>query len=295
MKFSQLRPYSIGVVAENKSITDGKGGFNMMVEITVTEENAMLDGELDSKSTEETVDTTDADGASSSIKVESKTTIMAAWLPLGVSNRLTAPDVRRGAEVLVYRFADTDQFFWATLKDDLALRKLETVVYAWSATKSEDAPVNADNYYFLEISTHKQVVHFHTSKANGEFCVYDIQINTKDGLIKIQDDIGNFITFDSKDHQIILQNVDGTSFDLDKKNLTITVPETYKLVAKNVVEEISEAQSTKAGKSISTETKDHTTKADSLTEQASNVKVNGSSSVKVQSGAITLTGPTSIN
>lgn len=288
MKISQLRPYSIGTVAENKKISDGKGGFNMVVEITLPEDNAMLDGELDSGKEEEEVETQGADGSTTNIKVVSARTVKATWLPMGTTNRITAPDVRRGAEVIVYKFGDVDAYFWATLKDDMALRKLETVVYAWSGTKVEGAPISADNYYFLEVSTHKKVVHFHTSKANGEPFSYAIQINTDQGFIKIQDDAGNFFTFDSAERQIVMENTDGCSFDLDKLNLTITVPETYTLKAKHVVEEVGETIKTSAGSSISSDTKEHKVKATSLTEDATNVEIKGSATVNITGGAVSI-------
>lgn len=145
---------------------------------------------------------------------------------------------------MLYRFADTDEYWWATLKDDLHLRKLETVIYAFSGTRDESAKPTAENTYFLEISTHRKLVHFHTSKADGEPFIYDIQINTKDGCIIITDDIGNYFSLDSKQRQLEVKNADGSHVDVHKKNITITAPETLTFKAKNVVHESTSYQMT---------------------------------------------------
>lgn len=235
MEFSKLQPYSIGVVAKNKSLK------SRIIEVTPIEMAPMAHGELTDNSVDYKAQGTDDQGGAYQVQVPTTSTIKATWLPMHTSNRTTAPDVRRGEKVVIYRFADTDEFWWATLTDDLHLRKLETVIYAFSGTRDESATPNAENTYFLEISTHNKLVHFHTSKADGEPFIYDIQINAKDGNIVIKDDVGNYISFDSKQRQLEMKNVDGTHIDINKKNLTITVPETYTLVAKNVVEKIGQA------------------------------------------------------
>lgn len=235
MELSKLHICSIGVVAKNKSLK------SRVIEVTPIEATPMANGELTDNTVSYKASAVDTQGSAYQVEVPTTNTVKATWLPMHSSNRVTAPDVRRGELVVLYRFADTDDFWWATLKDDLELRKLETVIYAFSGTREESAKPSAENTYFLEISTHNKLVHFHTSKADGEPFIYDIQINTKDGNITIRDDAGNYFSFDSKERQLELKNVDGTHIDLNKKDLTITVPETYTLQAKNVVERIGES------------------------------------------------------
>lgn len=279
MKVSELKPYSIGIVAANKPLSE------WVIDVTPIEELTMLNGEINSDQHEETVDSQDQTGAAYQIKLTKSASIKATWLPMGNGNRKTPPDVRRGAEVILWRMADSNDMYWMTLKDDMALRKLETVVYAWSATKNEADPQNQDTSYFLELSTHRKLIHFHTSKRNGEPFGYDIQINTDEGFIKFQDDAGNFIILDSKERQIAIKNTDGSYIDLNKKNLTISVPETVKIIAKDLIHEIAERIDTKAGTSITEETKTHTTKASQeLKEEAGKVVVVADSTLGVTAG-----------
>jgi len=285
--FSELKPYSLGMVAENKKIKNKEGGFNHVVEVTPVEDLPMLDGEVKSGIVSSTVTLSEREGAESQIKVGTSNSVEATWLPLGSSNRFTPPDVRRGAVVMLYRWADEDRFFWTTLVDDLKLRKLETVVYAWSGTMKEGAEVTGDNYYFMEVSTHKGVVNFHTSKANGEFCSVDIQLNVKDGCFQLRDDTGHIFIINFKEKQMAMENPDGTSFEINKKNLTIQVPETYTLKAKNKIEEIGETVKITAGNSIAEKTKAYSVEAsDSMTEKTGTFDLNASSSIKQKAGGV---------
>lgn len=228
MKVSKLVLYSIGIVAENKSLK------SRMVEITPIEDSPMIDGEITTNPTTTTTTTEDQSGSVDEVALTATNSIKAEWLPLGNSNRHTAPDVRRGERVVLYRFSDADKYYWITLTDDLRLRKLETVIFAFSGTQNEDANVEGDTTYFFEISTHKKLVHFHTSKADGEPFGYDIQINTKDGFIKITDDVGNYIQLDSSEQQLTIENVDGSMVDVNKREILVSAPDKITLKSKNI-------------------------------------------------------------
>lgn len=216
LQLSKLRFYSLGIVAANKPLG------TTIIEVTPTEEVSTLDGEIDDAITNLSFEGVGADDKSYSVNVDTAVSIKADWLRLGYGNRRTAPDVRRGAQVIIYQFGDLNKFYWTTLRDDFKLRKLETVIYAWTGTKDEGVENNSGNTYFLEISTHTGVVTFHTSDANGEFCKYDIQINAKEGRVVITDSIGNYFVLDSKEHQLRMENVDGSIMDITKQICTIT-------------------------------------------------------------------------
>lgn len=284
IELSELKVYSIGIVAEDKKLRGEDGKPNRIVEVIPIEDTPMLDGELTSDKKTGSVKSQDSQGSEYEVNLQSSKSIKATWLPFGSSNRFTAPDVRRGERVMLYRYSDEDRYYWTTLFDDLRLRKLETVIYAFSGTRDEKADsVNPENFYFLEVSTHRGLVHFSTSKANGEFCKFDIQINAKEGLIKIVDDIGQKFVFDSKEHQLAMTNVDGTYMEINKKNFTINVPETYTLNAKNVVENVQENINTKAGKTINEKSTNFSMEASG----SANVKAGGA--LKIDGNTTTIT------
>lgn len=222
---SKLQPYSIAIVAANKPLDSHD------IEATPIEDLTMLDGEITDNVMEVTTSGAGEDGSSYQTQLQSTASVKATWLPLGGSNRKTAPDVRRGEYVVLYRFGDTDKYYWTTLFYDMKLRKLETIIFVLSNTQDESQDGTAENTYFMEFSSHNKLLHIHTSKSDGEPFVYDIQLNTKDGSLTIQDDIGNFFSFDSKNVRLELKNADGSHIDMDRQVINLYAPDTINLRA----------------------------------------------------------------
>lgn len=216
---SKLRWYSMGIVAENKPLK------SMDVQVVPVEEYTMLDGEVNTQQNDYSGKGVDNLGQSYEAKVKTTNSIPASWLRFGDANRMTAPDVRRGEAVMIYQFGDSPKFYWMTIKQDALLRRLETVVYAFSASAVEGDPMDPDHTYYIEISTHKGLVHFHTSQANGEPFAYDFQFNTKEGVVNLKDSAGNYLVMNSTERRFEMYNTDGSHWDMEKSNLTVTIPE----------------------------------------------------------------------
>jgi len=226
---SKLSVYSIGVVAANKELTSKD------IEVTPIEDAPMTNGEVTDEGIKVTAKASDTNDAAYQSEVPTSNTVKATWLPLGSTNRITAPDVRRGEKVILYRFADQDKFWWVTMEDDIRLRKLETVVFAISGTRDENADPTAENTYFMEWSTHKKLFHIHTSKADGERFAYDLQINAKDGIIILQDDDGNSFSLDSNERTWLLINKDQSKIEMNKTKLFIYTKDLIQMETKDYV------------------------------------------------------------
>ena len=231
---SKLRFYSLGLVAKNKLLT------SKSIEVTPIEDFPMIDGEVNDHKEKYKSSSKDASDAVTNVSVETTVSIKATWLPINNSNRKSAPDVRRGETVVLYQFADTDKYYWNTMFDDIKLRRLETVIYSFSNNSKEDVPDDAASTYYLEVSTHRKLMHVHTSKNDGEPFAYDVQIDAKNGVITITDDADNFFVLNSKDKRLTMQNGDGSILDIDKKTITIDAKtillngDTISLKAQNV-------------------------------------------------------------
>lgn len=208
--------HSYGVVAVNKPLS------SMEIEVTPMEELTMTDGELTDNISTQNFKGTSSDGTSFETTVKSSATITARWLAFG-SNRATAPDVRRGEKVAIYKFGDADKYYWGSLEYDAKLRKLETVIFMFSDTRDEDAEATKDNTYYLEISSHSKIVHFHTSKSDGEPYTYDVMFDLKEGVFSLRDDLENIIFLSSAEKRIAMKNASGSFIDLIDKNLNINV------------------------------------------------------------------------
>lgn len=239
---SKLRFYSIGIVAVNKALGSKE------IEVTPVEELPMLDGELTDKKTDYSGKATDASGKAYASTVDTQVTLKAKWMRFANSYYLTAPDVRRGESVMIYQFGDADAYYWMTLKDDSHLRRLETVIWAISATRDEATKaLTAENSYYFEVSSHNKLIHLHTSTADGEPFAYDLQINTKTGQVVITDDVGNYISLDSAERRLELHNGDDSHFDLNKGDLTVTTKDSVTYHTKNFTVNSSTASINSSG------------------------------------------------
>ena len=226
---SNFHIYSLGIVAMNKKLDE------KVILVTPIEDLMMLDGELVSNQTETTATGVDAQGKTYTTKVTTDRAIEALWLPWG-SNRHTPPDVRRGERVLLFKFSGNNQFFWKELGWDDHLRRLETVVYQWSDIQDEDKnPLELENNYSLEVSTHLGQVTLRTAKANGEYCLYAFQIDAKNGKVTLTDDLGNTVTLDSANTKIELINALKSKVVLDKQKILAHADDSITLDATKLI------------------------------------------------------------
>lgn len=194
MEISKFHFYSFGKVAANKPLGSS------MVEVFPIEKFSMANGEITDNVETIAVKGKDAGGEDYQGKMETKPPLTCMWLPIGEPNRVTAPDVRRDESVIIYRFADTNYYFWTNAMNNI-LRKLETAAWWFSGTPTEgegaETKRTADNGYIFEISTHEKHIILSTSNKNGEVARYYLQFNTGEGNFTLKDDLGQEVEFDS--------------------------------------------------------------------------------------------------
>jgi hypothetical protein len=271
---SKLQVYTYGTAAENLALN------SFELEITPLEHTPMVDGELTTNAQSATVQGMDLSGAQYQSQMTSSGTIRATWLPLGQPNRMTPPNVRRGEEVVVYRFGDADKYYWNTARNDLTFRRLETVVWAISAVQTEGTKCDQTNTYFVEFSSHKKTITLSTStsKANGEVTAYIITLDPGKGKLSIADDLDNEMFLDSTQNQWHIQNGDGSFFDMTKKIMSGMAADSISWQTK--------AWSVNASDSISEQTNARTLKATTETITAETTH-NGDT---IQNGNLALNG-----
>jgi hypothetical protein len=233
---SKLAPYSLGIVAANKVLTSKE------IEVTPIEAFPMLGGEISDRVSNLETKGASPDGSAYENKLKTTVSIKATWLPMHGSNRMTAPDVRRGELVMLYQFGDNDKYYWATLKDDMQLRKLETAVWAFSNTRNEADANTAETMYFVEVSTHSKIMHLHMSDNDGELTSYDMQFNGKEGFFALQDGIGNYIRLNSVDKQFHIETAEGSFIDFTGGDLHIKLSGKYFLEVPTTLEHTTRTQ-----------------------------------------------------
>lgn len=214
---SQFREISIGTVAENKLRTSNE------IEIWLEEFHPLVDGEVVGGYTEDSIDCTNVYGDRLSFSVKLSNTVTATWRGDG-TNRYTAPDVRRGEQVRVFQFGDTDKYVWEVVNGPgETTRKRETVITVFSNTTDEnDNTATPENSWYQEVNTHEKLITTQTNKNDGEPFAYTQQINAKEGnVVVISDDIGNYIQLNSSEQHIILETASGAKIELIKEDVNI--------------------------------------------------------------------------
>lgn len=144
-------------------------------------------------------------------KVESKNTIKALWLPIYAGNRLTAPDVVKNEQVMLFKYSNVDHYYWIDLGHN-GLRRLETVKYRFGDLKDYNRRGGDDperltdaTSYMMTVDTKNKHITFATVKSDGEPVAYEASINTGSGYLQLADDRGNVILIDSMADTIVVK------------------------------------------------------------------------------------------
>lgn len=223
-----LTVYSLAIVLEDKPLlTD-------MIVCHPIEELPLIDGFVPDWKLEYTVTLPDVNGIpkTSAVKLDAK--INAKWLAFGHSNRVTPPDVIKNETVLLFRYADNDEYWWTTIFHEPTIRRLERVRYeygdlkppltTWTPEPIRPRPwltgkgVVPDSCYWVEVSTVDKHVWLHTAVTDGEPFTYDIKINTKLGIVTFLDSNDNMIKLRSKEKRLIVKT-DYVDFDVKEVNI----------------------------------------------------------------------------
>lgn len=207
---SGLRFYGIGVVAIDKP----RGSDNIMV--SPVEKVPMNNGRV--KDTEEVMEyeSTGIGGVKKSDKVTAQAMIQAKWFPLSEGNRQTAPDVQEGESVRLWRYGNSNEYYWTTMYREPGIRRLETVLYCYGNLSTKGKGWDKDSSYWHEVSTHDKHMRWQTTQSDGEQFAYNFHISPKDSTVTLEDNIGNQWFMDSNAVLMRCKNSDGSFIDIEK-------------------------------------------------------------------------------
>lgn len=217
--------WGIGHVAANKPLN------TWVIEVTDTERMLMMDGEVTDDVRDLEVKGTRVDGSAYASKAQVGGSLQATWLPFSDPNRITAPDVRRGMRVLLYKFGNGEQLFWATAQDNNNLFRLETVTHVYSGSKTEASDPSKENCYIQEFSTHKGHYFVYTSEKNGEKTSWMFHLDGKNGQAYLTDNQNNQLLIDTEQRIVELRNADHSVLQLNGRDI-------YVKCEGNLIEEI---------------------------------------------------------
>jgi len=193
--------YAYGVVTEDKPENTN------IIKVLLKDITYGAEGDMNEKKDID-INTKNSEGIHRSDKISMGKTIPARWI--AGNNRTSAPDVRKGETVKIYRYATNDDYYWEDMFEESELRGLETVSFAIKNTEAKEKINNTNSYYFT-ISTRNKGVTLHTSNNNGEPVSYDLDLDTKKGVLTIIDSRKNYIKLESTKDKLtanIIKEVD---------------------------------------------------------------------------------------
>lgn len=220
MRESNLKFFSLGIVVKDKKPGDD------FIEVSPIEEfNIQESGLIDEKEKTSKSNLKDSNNKGFNTEVKSKNTVTAKWISLGVSNRTTAPDVYKSETVILFKYADVNEYFWTTIFREPNLRRLETVLYQYSNLKAGLESYKLDTSYWYLVDTRNKTIKLHTSNNDNELVTYDITIKTDKGYIEIIDGKKNLIILDSANDRLIIETNNETIVNT-KNKVEVTTPRT---------------------------------------------------------------------
>jgi hypothetical protein len=268
--------YSFGIVAVAKE----RGSD--LITVTPIEEISLGQGLLNDVKVDYKVSVPDRQGVKRSDTVQGGAKVVAKWSAIGQSNRMTAPDVQPSETVMLYRVADTGEYYWTTLMREPGLRRLETVCTMYGNIPSGLTPFDKSTSYWEEWSTHDKYVHIHTSNNDGEPFEYDIKIDTAAGTILIDDNAGNNIFLESSPSKLTINTNQDIEFNTQR----------IKFNASESIEFNTPKYTLNATDSATVNTTTNELNTTSDTQNTTSTTVNASASIALSTAALSMDATT---
>lgn len=189
-KQSLFKLYSRGIVVHDKKRNED------VINVTPIEDLTEIEGEFREWGTDYDIELPDINGVAKRAKVKSIAYITAVWLALHQPHRKTSPDVISGEVVNIYRYADSETYYWDIARKDT--RKTEHVLWSFCNNSDKKTKEGDGDSYDITISTKDKYIEIKTNDNDGEHTKYIVRIDTKNGTINIIDGINNSLSLDSK-------------------------------------------------------------------------------------------------
>ena len=215
---SGLFPYGLGIVAVTKE-------DNVDTVMFFPAEKLSLEyGKVDEIKDEIEVEVLDSNNKKHKVKAERGAMMEARWFPDGTDGRQSAPDVVNGETIQIYRYGDSETFYWKTLLREPGLRRLEHVVYAYSNLPSGRTKFELDSSYGNSWSTKDKKVTMWTSQSNGEAFSYLFKIDTAASTWSMWDNVNNGFGIESNLGQVYMRTTSGGFIEITQNTATMSLP-----------------------------------------------------------------------
>lgn len=154
-------------------------------------------------------------------EIDGSSFIVAKWLSTN-SNIRTPPYVTAGSRVVLYKSLAGDEYYWTEELAQLDKRKLEEVTFMLSNRREgenspEEKPLNICNYA-VTFSTLNKTIRIDTDNNDEEPAKYIINLDTKNGLFIIEDDLKNLSLLNSPEGNFFRLTFNSLNYSSVEKN-----------------------------------------------------------------------------
>lgn len=200
---SLLRPYCLAIVTQDKPF-----GVNDIM-FSPIERISQVNGPLDQAQENYSSSVESPLGGTNSQQVKGSQQTKATWIPNGDNHLFTSPMVRKNETVIIFKYADKDEFYWNTVFREPAIRRTERFIFAAGNLSGGTAPLDLDSIYFIDVNTIDKSITISTSLSDGEQYLYVFKFDPANKVAYINDNIGNIFAIDSEQKNVLLEDASG--------------------------------------------------------------------------------------
>ena len=224
---SKLEIYSLGIVVKDKE----RGSD--IISVYPVETLPLVNGNIMSVTKQYSTNLPNLSGTQNQGQIKSSAVLQATWLALECGNQNSAPDLYANESVVLWHYAEVETYFWQSLFREPTIRRLEQVLYIYGGTKEYGVELSRKNSYWMEVNTFEGYVKLHTSTSNKEKIGYDIELDSLNGIMTINDNKGNTIILSSADDDLTITTNKTINLKTGKE-INITAGNNINLKASNI-------------------------------------------------------------
>lgn len=136
------------------------------------------------------------------------------------TNRAYPPDVVKGEQVILFKYSDSEKYYWFSAGRDDKHRHTERIRFQVADEKKTVKELTDDNTYYFEMDTlHNKHIAIRTSKTDEEKFRYLFKFDAKEDTIHMCDDDNNELLLESKVPRWLIKNKNGSFTDINKNNI----------------------------------------------------------------------------
>jgi len=201
-----------------------KAANSISLEVMIPEMTPSVTGTLTNTTSSQAVQLQDINGNTVNSSVTTGNTVTADYMG-GSSNRKYPPDVVKGEQVKVTKFANADKYYWESMGRDDTKRMNETYRVDAANRSSFSAPLDDSNTYSMEIDTKRaKHIRLKTSNGTGESFTYQLILDGANSQAQLTDDQGNSVLINSSSQQIIIRNNKQAFIMLNGEDIIVGAP-----------------------------------------------------------------------